>query len=121
MKNRIVSERFYENGNGSGVTNKSLSFEFDLPEIIDRGETIMPTINNVMAIEILEYRHRKGNFQTQVGIAKAHKKCFGDEPVMSHEEYRQYVLANYDVIEAYYEDMFNKYDDYSPQEEMIYG
>ena len=34
MKNRIVSERFYENGNGTGVTNKSLSFEFDLPEII---------------------------------------------------------------------------------------
>ena len=29
--------------------------------------------------------------------------------------------ANYDIIEQYYEDMFNKYDDYSPQEEMIYG
>ena len=53
MKNRIVSERFYENGNGTGVTNKSLSFEFDLPEIIDRGETIMPTINKTMAIEVL--------------------------------------------------------------------
>jgi len=121
MKKTIVSERFYDNGNGRGITNKSLSFEFDSPEIIAKGEAIIPTINNVKAIEVLDYRHRRGSFQTQVGIAKAHKKCFGDEPVMSHEEYRQYVLANYDIIEQYYEDMFNKYDDYSPQEEMTYG
>ena len=109
MKKTIVSERFYDNGNGRGVTNKSLSFEFDSPEIMAKGEAIIPTINNVKAIEVLDYRHRRGSFQTQVGIAKAHKKCFGDGPVMSHEEYRQYVLAHYDIIEQYYEDMC-KYD-----------
>ena len=120
MKKTIVSERFYDNGNGRGVTNKSLSFEFDSPKIIAKGDAIIPTINNVKAIEVLDYRHRRGSFQTQVGVAKAHKKCFGDEPVMSHEEYRQYVLAHYDIIEQYYEDMC-KYDDVWPEEEMRNG
>ena len=96
MKNRIVSERFYENGNGTGVTNKSLSFEFDLPEIIDRGETIMPTINNTMAIEVLEYRQRRGSFQTQVGIAKAHNG--GEDGVAESRQYKVEQITTTDLI-----------------------
>ena len=127
MEKRIITERFYDNGSGTGVSNRSLSHEYELPLILDRGETVIPTINNTKAIEVIESVDRSGVFKTQVGIAKAHKKCFGDEEIMSWEEYRQYVLDNYDIIEQYYHDRFNGNEDshfedgYPPEEEFRYG
>lgn len=105
MKNRIVDEVLYESDVGISVNEKSLAFQYEKPCIIAQGEVVLPNINNIKAIGYTNPKHYRGRFQTQVGIAKAHKKCFGDEPVMSHEEYRQYVLANYEAIEQYYEDM----------------